>query len=207
MRHPKLGPSPPHNQSRHLSIPKVTYLLITHDLDALDRAIRPKLRLQLLLINIIVQVLDIQVNSLPLLELFLLLLLELLLQLILTLSLLLCALDVQFPARNLLVMQVVDRRLCRVMRLKVNKGKALILARVLLVGLDGGGHDLAVPAEHFVELLVGHLLDNVLDVQVRVLGALLFELGEALFLGDVVPHKSVETQSRILSASLHSRRT
>lgn len=157
---------------------------VAHDLSGGDGAKGCEHIAKLVVINIVIKVLDVQVDTLVLGLLLETGSLVLLAQLLLTLVLLLGAADVQLLAVEVGVVQLIDSLGGSLVLDVVDKAKAAALA--LLVAGEGSGGDLTVLLEELTELLIGNILVDVLDVDVGEVGLHLLELAHALLLGDVV---------------------
>lgn len=164
-------------------------LLIAHDLGGGNDTIDRELLAELLIIDLIIQVLDVQVDTLVLVELLHLLLLVLLLELLLTLTLLLGTGDEQLLLLVLGLVKLIDGALGILVVLKVDETEAL--GATALIGGDDARSDGAELGEEGLNLLLGELGVEVLDVDVGELGLHLLNLGLALLLGDVVTDKDL----------------
>lgn len=133
---------------------------------------------------LVINVLDVKVNTLVLEVLLVAALLIVLAELLLTLALLLGARDVEVLTLEVLVVEVVDSGLGTFVGFVVDETEAT--ADALLVAGDDQAGDVAVRGEEFAELVVGHFGGDVLDVEVGELAADLIDLGLALTLRDVV---------------------
>ena len=159
-------------------------LLIAHDLGGGDDTINGELLTELLIIDIVIQVLDVQVDALVLVELLHLLLLVLLLELLLTLTLLLGAGDEQLLLLVLGIVELIDGALGILVVFEVDETEAL--GATVLIGGDDAGSDGAKLGEESLDLLLGDLGIQVLDVDVGEVGLHLLDLGLTLLLGNVV---------------------
>jgi hypothetical protein len=159
-------------------------LVVTHDLGASDASIGLELSTEFVIVDVVLEILDIQVDTLVFAELLHLGLFISLAQLFLALRLLLSTGNKQLSAVVLGLVEGVDGRAGILVVVIVDESETLALS--LMVGLKYGGCDRPVLLEEFVELLLGNLWIKVLHVDVCKLFFLLVELSEAFLLGDMV---------------------
>jgi len=139
-------------------------LFVGHDLDGSNATKLGESLSELLLINGIIEVLDIQVDSLPLVHALLFDLLELLAQLSFALTLLLGTTAVDVLLTNLLAVEITASLLSLFVRFEIDESKSLALS--IRSTRDRSRSDLSVRLEKRIELRVFNSLIKVLDINV-----------------------------------------
>jgi len=159
-------------------------LVVAHDFCASDCSERLKLGTEFLVVDVILEILDIQVDTLVFAELLHLGLFISLAQFLFAFCFLLGTSDKQLPAVMLGLVESINRLVGILVVIVVDETEAFALP--LVVGLKDSGCDWPVLLEELMELLLRNLGIEVLHVNVGELFFLLVELGEAFLLGDVV---------------------
>lgn len=139
---------------------------------------------KLFIINIVIKVLDVEVDTLVLVGLLKTGSLVRLAQLLLTLVLLLGTANVQVLALEVLAVEFLDSLGGALVSSVVDKTETTALA--LLITGKRSRRDLAVLLEEITEFVVRSLNGDVLDINVGEVGLHLFKLALAVLLGDVV---------------------
>ena len=150
-------------------------LVVAHDLGTCNGSERFELGTEFFVIDVVVEILDVEVDTLVLAQLLHLGLLVRLAQLFLTFGLLLCPSDEKPLAVVLAVVESINRLGSIDVVLEVDESKSLALS--LRVNLEDGGGDRPKLGEQFLELLLRDLSVQVLDVDVSELFLLLVDFG------------------------------
>jgi hypothetical protein len=163
--------------------------IVEHDLGGSDGTEGGEFLAELLVIDSVVQVLNVQVDTLVLVELLLTDLLVVSAELFLTFSLLLSTGDVQLLAVDFLLVHILDSPTSSLMVVVVDETESLGFAS--LVFLKDSGGDGTEGSEELVELLLRDVLIQVLDVNVSVLATDFFKFAQTLLSGDVSTDETV----------------
>merc|ERR1740128_1410515 len=161
-------------------------LLAGHNLGACDSAERSKFLAEHLVINRIVKILHVQVNSLVPVQTFKLHHFKLLLELLLSLSLLLGATNIQVLTTEVHTIQILDGLLGRFSIFVADKAESLQFASFLSHNLERRNL-----SKHLVQLVLTHFISKVLHIHICELLGLLSKLLLPLLSGDETADKDL----------------
>jgi hypothetical protein len=167
-------------------------LIVAHDLGAGNGSERLELGTEFFIIDVVVEILDIEVDTLILAQLLHLGVLVRFPQLFLTFGLLLCPGDEKFLAVVFAVVEDIDSFGSIEMVLEVDETKAFALP--LKIDLEDGGGDCSKLGEHLPEFFLRDLSVQVLDVDVGELFLLLVNFGHAFLIKK--PSKKLGTRRK-----------
>ena len=159
-------------------------LVVHHDLARGDLSERLELGLQLLLRDVVVEVLDVEIDSLVLEGRFVLLLLVRSLQLLLSLALSLRSGDEEELSSVVLLVQILERLSSVLVVVVVDESESFRRSSFRVERDDGGGDGSVLVKERF-KLLGGDVEGNVLDVKIGVVSSDFVDLGLSFPPGDV----------------------
>merc|ERR1719233_398450 len=152
---------------------------LVHDLGGSDGSVRSKFLPQSLIINSVIQILDIQVNTLISIQPLKLQLLKLLLQLLLSFSFLLSPANIQSLAKHFNTIEFFNSFLSRLRILEGHESESFVLSRFI-----SHNHfvrcNLSELGKHFFEFLISQILSEVFDVNICEFLGLLSQLLLAL---------------------------